>query len=143
MQYLVSEIFEMVEAASTAAERKQILNKVSTPRLKEVLKHIFNNYTWFIKDETELPEWYPAKEEKGYTPSNLYHEAKRFYIFYEDTTKVNYKRKQEILAGMLESIHPDEAQVLIGMLLKKIKVKGLTKKLVSEIWPDLITKNNQ
>jgi len=140
MQYLVSEVFEMIESAKTVAERKQILNKVNSPRFREVLKHIFGDYEWFVSDESEIPEWYPATEEKGYTPSNLYYEVRRFYIFYKETEKVTHKRKQELLANLLESIHPDEAQVMIGMLLKTLKVKGLTKKLVNEVFPELLNK---
>ena len=37
----------------------------------------------------------------------------------------------------MESLHPDEAALYMQMLKKKSKIKGLTSKLVLEVWPNL------
>ena len=41
---------------------------------------------------------------------------------------------------MLETVHPKDAELLVGMINKKMPVKGVTKKLVQEAFPDLIVK---
>ena len=42
---------------------------------------------------------------------------------------------------MLESVHPDEADILIAMKDKAFtgKFGGVTKKMVAEVWPDLFS----
>jgi len=37
-----------------------------------------------------------------------------------------------------ESVHPEDARILVSMINKKPPVKGLTEKLVKEAYPDLI-----
>ena len=50
------------------------------------------------------------------------------------------KKINEMLTQILESMHPDESLIFIQMLKKKLKVKGLTEKLVLEVFPDLYRK---
>jgi hypothetical protein len=50
------------------------------------------------------------------------------------------KRIKELLIQMLESMHPDESLIFEQMVKKKLKVKGLTEKLVLEVFPDLYRK---
>jgi hypothetical protein len=38
---------------------------------------------------------------------------------------------------VLESLHKNEAKLLVQLLNKKIKVKGLTAKLVAEAFPEI------
>ena len=64
-------------------------------------------------------------------------------IFVKDHPKaVNLKEKRikELLIQMLESMHPDESAIFVQMVKKKLKVKGLTEKLVLEVFPDLYRK---
>jgi len=39
---------------------------------------------------------------------------------------------------MLETIHPEDAKILLNMIQKKPPVKGLTEKVVKEAFPDLL-----
>ena len=41
---------------------------------------------------------------------------------------------------MLEAVHPKDAEILLCMKDKKQLVKGLTKKLIQEVFPNLIQK---
>ena len=50
------------------------------------------------------------------------------------------KKTKELLTQMLEIMHEEESKIFIGMLKKKLKVKGLTEKLVLEVFPDLYRK---
>ena len=40
--------------------------------------------------------------------------------------------------GILESVHPQDAEVLIDMVAKKTSAKGLTEKVVREAVPNLL-----
>ena len=53
------------------------------------------------------------------------------------------KRIKEMLIQILESMHPDESAVFTQMIKKKLKCKGLTEKLVLEVFPDLYRKVNK
>ena len=46
----------------------------------------------------------------------------------------------ELLIQVLESMHPAESMIFEQMLKKKLKVNGLTEKLVLEVFPDLYRK---
>ena len=60
---------------------------------------------------------------------------------YEDVlNQLKTKKINEMLTQILESMHPDESLIFIQMLKKKLKVKGLTEKLVLEVFPDLYRK---
>ena len=41
---------------------------------------------------------------------------------------------------LLESIHPKDAKIVLAMVAKKLPVKGLTKTMVKEAFPNLIRK---
>ena len=49
-------------------------------------------------------------------------------------------KTEELLTQMLEIMHEAESIVFTSMLKKKLKVKGLTEKLVLEVFPDLYRK---
>lgn len=138
MRILVNQLFDKIEKAKTITERKEILNTFSNPRFEQLMGHVFNKRDWFLKKEEDIPEFYPAKEAEGFAPSTLLHEVRRFYIYNSDFTKVPVDRKKAILANMLESIHPEEAQILLSVLLRTLKVKNLTKKLISDVFPHII-----
>ena len=39
---------------------------------------------------------------------------------------------------MLESIHPEDAKILLNMVVKQPPVKGITKAVVKQAFPDLL-----
>ena len=52
-----------------------------------------------------------------------------------DLTK---SRREELFIQLLEGLHPTEADLLLSGVKKKIKYKGLTKRVVQRAFPDLI-----
>ena len=62
------------------------------------------------------------------------------YIFVKGnpkSAKLKPQRMKELLIQILESLHPTEAVLYMQMLKKKSKVKGLTSKLVLEVFPNM------
>ena len=46
-------------------------------------------------------------------------------------------RREQLFIQLLESVHPCEVKVLIGMKDRKLPYKGVTRKLVAEAFPNL------
>jgi len=46
-------------------------------------------------------------------------------------------KRESLYIGMLESIDPDDAKVLLAMRTRKLPYKGLTQKLVAEAFPGI------
>ena len=47
-------------------------------------------------------------------------------------------KREKIYIGLLESIHPEDAKVVINMVNRKKPAKGITEKVVKEAFPNLI-----
>ena len=90
-----------------------------------------------------MPHMYrPAKEPAGLNFAYLDTQMPKMYRFIKNhpmrppgfTTE---KTTQQLLV-MIESLHRDEAAIIIKVLQKDFKVKHLTHNLVKEAFPDLI-----
>ena len=68
----------------------------------------------------------------------LLSELRRLYLFVEggnpDLTKT---RREFLFIQLLESVHPQDAKLLIAMKDRKLPFKGLTKKVAQQAFPDL------
>ena len=49
-------------------------------------------------------------------------------------------KREKMFLDILETVHPRDADLLVGMINKDMPIKGITKKLVKEAFPDLIVK---
>jgi hypothetical protein len=138
----VFEIFDEFNKAKTKEERKKILleNNTSPYVLQIVLQGAFHpGIEWVFKEPVAYkPQHIPA----GLSHSTLAMEKEKFYIFTKDSKRVNptlsYERKRQIFMQILESLEAQEAEVLMNMVLKDLKVKHLTYDLVMETFPDLL-----
>ena len=77
---------------------------------------------------------------EGEEPNTLYQEIPKCSIFVKGhpaSAKLKPQRMKELLIQILESLHPTEAALYMQMLKKKSKVKGLTSKLVLEVFPNM------
>ena len=133
---LYSEIFEEFENAETKAQRIEILRKYRHPRFVEFLEYTFNPNIFF---DAPIPQnWSPAKELAGMNATYLELEVPKLYRFIKDhphRPKELSKQKQEkLLKTTLESLHPDEAKLLIGCMNKDLGVKFLTLRLIQEAY---------
>jgi hypothetical protein len=78
------------------------------------------------------PPFKPGAEPMGMTPTNLFAEAKRFYVFMRDD--LSAIKRETLFIGLLEGIHPDEAKVVIAVKDQKLHklYPKITWKLVSD-----------
>lgn len=135
----VDDILDRVAAAKTRKEKIEVLQRYNNRGLRDVLKGAFDDNVQFNLPEGAPP--YNPGSETGYG-STLLKQSKRFRYFVKTSNdkKPNVKIERMYIQ-MLESLHPNEAQIVVWMKDKALngKYKGLTKKLVSDAFPGLIS----
>jgi len=137
MKY-VFEVLEDVVKAKTRQDKIQILKKNESWALKDILKGTLDP-----KIEWDLPAGTPpyTASDPHNAPSNLLKRNKQFKYFVKggparDLPK--YKR-ESIFIGLLEAIHPKDAELVVSMINKQKPGKGITAKLVNEAFPNLVS----
>jgi len=135
----VFEILEEFEKATNKAQRKEVLLKYSdVTALLDILRGTFDDALEFNLPKGR-PPYTPNLPES--VPSSLHKKHRDFGYFVKgavaDSTPA-WKRERKFIE-MLESIHPADAELVLSMVEKKSPVKFLTKKLVQEAFPKLIT----
>lgn len=99
--------------------------------LKVIFAHSFLPDYKMILPEGE-PPFKPTAEPMGMSPANLFSEAKRLYVFCrKDLTAI---KRETLFVSLLESVHPDEAKVLLAVKDQKLQkmYPKITWKLVAD-----------
>lgn len=139
MYKYVYEIFDEFEKAPTKQDKINILqNNKNNYALKNVLQGIFDPNIQFVFDK--IPKYNISDAPTGLGYSNIHQEIGRVYLFQKDNPRVNpqltQQRKEQLLIQILESLEAKEAEVFANMIMKKPPTKGLTKKIVQEVFPE-------
>jgi len=134
----VFEILERVENAKTKEERIEILRKNDIMALLDVLRGTFDEtIQWNLPEGT--PPYTPNNPQSA--PSTLLRWHRNFKYFVKglrESSNLKPIRRERMFIDMLEAVHPRDAEILVSMINKKSPVKGLTKNLVKEAFPQLI-----
>lgn len=137
----VREIYEVFEEFSQAKARKDkitVLQKHSSACLKDILRGLFDDRVqWNLPGGT--PPYTASHAES--TPSTLLKQNLKFqYLVKGIKTSDDLPafKREKIFIDMLEVVHPEDAKILVSMINKKSPVKGLTKKIAQEAYPNLI-----
>lgn len=134
----VFEILEEFEKQTTKAKRIEVLKKYeNVPAFKDVLRGTFDDSLEFLLPEGK-PPYTPNIPES--VPSTLLKKHKEFGYFVKGGVDQPQYKRENIFIRMLESIHPQDAEVVLSMVAKKSPVKYLTKNLIEETFPNLIVK---
>ena len=135
----VYEIIELFEKQKSKKARIELLQKYKDSwALLDVLRATFDDSLQFNLPEGKPP--FDSNKEES-TPSSLHRKHKEIGWFvkgFKGDTLPSFKREQKFIQ-LLESIHPNDAELICRMKDKDLKVKYLTKKLVQEAFPDLIS----
>lgn len=135
----VDDILRRVAEAKTRKEKIEVLHTYNHRGLRDVLKGAFDDSVEFNLPEGAPPYTSGSEHSFGTT---LLKQSKKFKYFVKTPQRPSAGPKVEtIFIKLLESLHPEEAQVVIWMKDKDLggKYKGLTKKLVSDAFPGLIS----
>ena len=136
----VYEIFEEFEKAETRKDKIAVLHKNNSMILRNVLQGAFHPAIKFVFKKPV--EYKSSDSPPGMAYANLDTEFRRVYLFVEGAKSVDpnlsMQRREHILIQILETLEAREAKVFMNMILKDLKVKGLTSKIVEEAFPGLI-----
>jgi hypothetical protein len=125
MKYL-TEVLEEINSDPKTIEKYK--NDVALKMLLE--------YAYLPEKKFDLPEGEPPYKPDdapiGMSPANLRMEIKRLYIFKREDLKP--LRREQLFINLLESVHPDEAKLLLAVKEQKLNklYKKVTRKVVEE-----------
>jgi len=140
---LISEVLTNTGKKRGKAEKQKYLKDNYSVALITVLKG-----AWDPIVEWNLPKGVPpyVKDDApiGHSPSSIHLEQKRLPYLVKGhplAKGLSQSKVETMFISMLESVHPDEADILIAMKDKAFTSKfgGVTKKMVAEVWPDLFS----
>lgn len=132
------EIFSHISELKLA-ERKTAIVTIANlvPQVKQLLKLNFNKSVQF-----DLPKGAPP-----YTPLNipdnfgydrLRQEMRKLkYFFKVSSPNLNQIKRESLFIQFLETISKEEAELVLACKEKKLKCKGVTRKLLEEIMPEI------
>lgn len=135
MRNNISTILQKI-AELPKSERVTALRQNDIPPLRIVLKFCFDdNIKWL------LPEGpVPYKPNRNEDQRNMFYSLARTLYLYVEGGNPNLKqlRREQLYIELLESIDPDDAEMLVSIKDKKFPYKGINKAIVEEAFPGLL-----
>jgi hypothetical protein len=137
-ELLYSEIFEKFEKETTREGRIGVLRKHGDQRFIDFLFMAFHPDILF---DVEPPNYRPAVEPAGLNWAYLDSEINKLYRFIKNHPQkpegLKEEKQKQLLLVILESLHKDEAALLIKMFKKDLQIKYLTPKIINEAFPQM------
>jgi hypothetical protein len=136
MRLGIAEVLKLASEQKTKEEKINIFRKNDSSALRTVLKYALDPAVKWA-----LPPGAPPYKPAPYLDqqSMLYHEARRLYLFIEGgNPNLTPLKRESLFIGLIESIDPEDAKVLLAAKDKKLPVKGITSTIVNEAFPGLI-----
>ena len=130
----------------------EVINKVAKQKSKkDKISVLKQNESWALKDilggtydasiEWNLPQGpVPFRASDPHNaPTNLLRQNQQFRYFFKGGPgdKLNTMKRESLFIGLLEGIHPEDANLVVDMINKK-KINGIPKDLVKEAFPSLL-----
>jgi hypothetical protein len=134
---LIFEILDGASKAKTKEERITILRKYESWALKDILRASFDK-TVIFSIPNGPPPYEPSLVES--IPSNLLRKNTDFTYIVKggQGDKMPAFKREKVYLGLLESIHPKDAEIVVKMVNKKLAIPKITEKVVKEAFPNLI-----
>jgi len=134
----ISEIINHCSTIKSKSEKVAWLHENTSQPLQVVLKNIYDSRVEFLVPDTP-PPWTPNEFEDE-AKSLLFREARRLNIFikgggYDNLNKI---KRETLFISLLEDLDNDDAKLLANHMISQKPVKGLTKAVVNEAFPNLI-----
>jgi len=138
IRYQVYETLDRVSKAKSRTDKVSILQKESSNALRDVLRGTFDNVIQWNLPAGDVP-YNPASDESP--PTTLLKQHMNFKYFVKglrESERLPSVKREKLFLDMVETIHPRDAELIVTMINKKPPMKGITKKLVQEAFPELI-----
>lgn len=129
--------FDDLDKIKSTKDRVSFLQSIGSPALHQVLKYMFDPSIKFL-----LPEGNPPYKVSEFDqPGRFLAEIRRMYLFIDGgNPNLSPMRRETLFIQMLENVDARDAELILCMKDKKSPVKGLTKKVVEEAFPGLLSK---
>ena len=135
---LISEVLRKVNNAKTKAEKTELLLKYNSQTLRSLFIWNFDESITSALPDGDVPfTKNPAPE--GTDHIRLENEGKKFFYFIKGASTISQSKREQIFLGMIESLHPDEAEVLILVKDKNLQKKytRVSRALIEETFPQI------
>ena len=135
---LISEVLRKANNAKTKEEKRKILLENNTQVLRSLFIWNYDDSIVSLLPEGEVPYVRnPAPE--GTDHLLLENEGKKLFHFVKGGSSISQAKREQIFLGILEQLHPDEAEVLCLVKDKALQKKytRISKALVEETFPQI------
>ena len=139
MNLLVHEVIEKAAKAKKKKDKIDILRQHESWALKDILRGTYDSTVNWLLPAGEPP--YTPNDGHN-APSNLLRRNTDFKYFVKGGpgTKMPPYKRESIFIGLIESVDPQDARLVISMI-KKEKLSGITRNVVEEAFPGLLLDN--
>lgn len=128
---------DIAETKGTNEKIKKLRSAEKINAVPSILRMIFDPTIQFSLPEGVPP--YTPQEDMLDNTGGLYRDFTKIKYFMEHPQNTIHQIKRETMfIEMLEALHPKDAELLVAIKDKKLPFKGITKKLVTDTFPELI-----
>ena len=130
----IAEILDLVKESKDVQTKVSLLRQYDSETLRYILELAFHpNVGWWLPEGA--PPYKPC--EVLDTEGRLYQEARTLPLYlYGNRPDLKQVQRENLFIGLLESLHPKDANLLIAI--KDKKVAGLNVATINEAFPGLI-----
>ena len=134
----ISEILELASKQRTIAKKVEVLQKYKTDALMVTLIWNFDESVISMLPEGSVP-YKPNEAPAGTEHTSIRQESRNFYNFVKGgNDSLSKTRRETIFIQMLETLHPEEAHILVLCKDKELQSKyKITKTVVSQAFPEI------
>lgn len=138
----IHEIFEKAASLKTKKEKIAYLQEMGQyPAFKDILRINFDYDVVCLLPDGETP-YRKDDAPEGMAYQTLHREYRRFTYFFKGGEGMNLAplKRESMWIDLLESLSEGEADLLAKAKDRRLKYKGITRKLVEEAFPTLLKK---
>lgn len=132
------EVIELFQKTEKRSEKIEVLRKHADANFLQFLKLAFDPKIVF---DVEIPVYRPSIIPAGLNDMYLHNEIQKMYRFIKNHPRraegLTSSKQKSLLIFLLESLHKDEADLLVRCMNKELRVPFLTPKLIKEAFPNL------
>lgn len=135
---LISEVLRKANNAKTKEEKKKILLENNSQVLRSLFIWNYDESVISLLPEGDVP-YTPNPAPEGTDHILLENEGKKMFHFVKGGSSITQSKREQIFLGMIENLHPDEAEVLCLVKDKQLQKKytRISKALIQETFPQI------
>jgi len=136
-EHNVIETLEMVDKAKTRDEKREILKSRDNYATQALLQLNFHpDVTWHIPKGS--PPYTPSQEADSVDGAIHFEVKKLNYFVKGGGHNLSMLKRESMYVQLLERVDAKDAKLLIAVKDQNLSYKGLSYKLVRDVWPDLL-----